>query len=101
MANMIRISQIKRQDNFWFHFDEHTLVTEDIFTTVLHVTRPYEFPDSVHLSISYELDLNLHVYDRAVYTVLDWLGDVGGLMGILFDIGSLIMMFVVGNALSY
>ena len=65
------------------------------------MTRPYEFPDRVHLSISYELDLNKHIFDRAVYTVLDWLGDLGGLMGILFDIGSVMMMMVVGNALSY
>ena len=61
--------------------------------------RPYEFPDSVHLSLSYEMDLNQRVYDRAVYTALDWLGDIGGLMGILFDMGSLLMMFVVGNVL--
>ena len=66
------------------------------------MTRPYEFVDRVHLSISYELDLNKQVFDRAVYTVLDWLGDIGGLMGILFDwFGTWIMMIVVGNALNY
>lgn len=101
LANKVAITEVKRQDNFWFHLDEHTLDIKTIFTTVLHVTRPYEFPDKVHLSISYELDLNKNVFDRAVYTFLDWLGDVGGLMGILFDIGTLVLMFIVGNALSY
>ena len=66
-----------------------------------HTLRPYEFPDRVHLSLSYEIDLNMRVYDRAVYTALDWLGDIGGLMGILFDMGTLLMMFVIGNNLSY
>lgn len=72
-----------------------------IFTTVQIVTRPYEFPDYVHLSISYEMDLNMHVAERTVYTILDWLGDVGGLMGMLFDTVALILMFIVGNGLSY
>ena len=53
------------------------------------------------MSISYEIDLNLYVAERTVYTFLDWLGDVGGLMGILFDFGGLIVMFIVGNGLSY
>ena len=47
------------------------------------------------------MDLNLFVSERTVYTYLDWLGDVGGLMGILVDFGALIMMFVLGNGLNY
>ena len=63
--------------------------------------RPYEFRDKVHLSISYEMDLNLYEISRTVYTSLDWLGDVGGLMGIMFDIGSIVMVFITGNGLNY
>ena len=43
------------------------------------MNRPYEFPDDVHVLISYEFDLNMYVINRDTYTSLDWLGDVGGL----------------------
>ena len=42
--------------------------------------RPYEFPDLVHWTISYEMHLNIRTYDREVYNVLDWIGDIGGLL---------------------
>ena len=38
---------------------------------------------------------------RTVYTTLDWLGDVGGLMGILFDMGGFLLMFITGSGLNY
>jgi len=47
------------------------------------------------------MDLSKYVIERTVYTSLDWLGDVGGLMGILFDIGSFIMVLIGGNGLNY
>ena len=39
--------------------------------------------------------------ERTVYTSLDFLGDVGGLMSILIDIGSFVLMFLSGNGLHY
>ena len=33
----------------------------------------------MHLQVTYEFDLNLYRIDRDVYSVLDWIGDVGGL----------------------
>ena len=72
-----------------------------MFATVPSAVRPYEFPDKVHLAISYEMELNKESIDRTVYTFLDWLGDVGGLMGILFDIGGFCLIFVTGNGLNY
>ena len=33
----------------------------------------------MHWTISFEMDLNLHTYDREVYHALDWIGDMGGL----------------------
>ena len=33
----------------------------------------------MHISITFEFDLDLIVIDRQVYSILDWLGDVGGL----------------------
>ena len=72
-----------------------------MFTTEQGAVRPYEFPDQVHLAISYEMELNKESIERTVYTFLDWLGDVGGLMGILFDIGGFFLIFVTGNGLNY
>ena len=42
-------------------------------------TRPYEFPDFNHTQITFEFDLNLYRIDRDVYSILDLIGDVGGL----------------------
>ena len=47
------------------------------------------------------MELNKQTIDRSVYTSLDWLGDVGGLMGILFDIGGFFLLFISGNGLTY
>ena len=41
--------------------------------------RPYEFPNNVHISVTFEVDLDLIVIERQVYNILDWIGDVGGL----------------------
>ena len=51
--------------------------------------------------MAYELDPNLYVTFRTVYTFLDWLGDIGGLMSILIDVGGIIMMFIIGNGIKY
>ena len=56
--------------------------TEDnlmIFGFFWQKDRPYEFNDLSHLQITYELDLTQHRIDRDVYSMLDWVGDVGGL----------------------
>ena len=41
--------------------------------------RPYEFPDDTHMSVSFEFNLSLNRVDRTVYSILDWIGDIGGL----------------------
>ena len=46
--------------------------------------RPYEWPDNVHIQVTFEFDLNLYLIDRSVYSFLDWIGDVGGLNEGLF-----------------
>ena len=33
----------------------------------------------MHISITYEMDLNLSVIDRQVYNFIDWISDIGGL----------------------
>ena len=41
--------------------------------------RPYEFEDRVHTQLTFEFDLTLWRVDRDVYSLLDWIGDIGGL----------------------
>ena len=41
--------------------------------------------------MTFEKDLDLTVIDRQVYSVLDWLGDVGGLAEALMYIGTFIL----------
>ena len=74
------------------HFTEEE---EMIFTITPVKTRPYEYRDSVHLSISYERRLDLFRVERDVYNMLDWLGDVGGLRDALFMIGAFILFLHV------
>ena len=71
-------------------------MTEDrsfIFGIKPLTMRPYEYWDDVHIAITYEFDLNLFQIDRDTYSLLDWLGDIGGfqsalvlLLGIIFGI---------------
>ena len=55
--------------------------------------RPYEFPDNVHLQISFEFDLTLYRVDRDVYSILDWIGDVGGLNEGIFVFFQFLLVF--------
>ena len=65
---------------------------EDIFRIVPFGERPYEFSDAVHLTVTFELSLNRIKIQRFVFSLLDWLGDVGGLLEILFISFSLVYM---------
>ena len=63
-----------------------------IFDIIYNSERPYEFPDLVHWTISYEMNLNIRTYDREVYNALDWLGDLGG----LYDgLRGIVMLFLI------
>ena len=55
--------------------------------------RPYEFPDNVHLQVSYEFDLTLYRVDRDVYSILDWVGDIGGLNEGLYLLFYVVLLF--------
>ena len=41
---------------------------------------PYDFFDDIQLSITFEFDLTLYEMERTAYNVLDWIGDIGGLL---------------------
>lgn len=61
--------------------------------TMFHVdkgpVRFYDFKDNVHFAITYEMSRDLLSVNRKVYSVLDLLGDVGGLTGSLHAIFAL------------
>ena len=61
---------------------------------VVHIgERPYEFNDTVHYTISFEMNLNLATADREVYHALDWLGDMGGLFdGLRIILSSVVLI---------
>ena len=50
-----------------------------IFANRFQLIRPYEFSDRMHQQITFEFDRTLYRVDRDVYSILDWIGDVGGL----------------------
>ena len=50
-----------------------------MFKFVEQTKRPYEFDNPVHISITFERELNLKAIDRQVYNLLDLIGDIGGL----------------------
>ena len=75
-----------------FQFSDLTERVQNIFQIKRAGTRPYEFKDRVHISISYEIDLDLVVTERYVYSVLDYIGDLGG----LFDGLKLLFIGLIG-----
>ena len=50
-----------------------------MFKFIEQTKRPYEFDNPVHISITFERELNLKAIDRQVYNLLDLIGDIGGL----------------------
>ena len=54
--------------------------------------RPYEFYDNVHVGIVYEINLDRRRIQRSVYSLLDWIGDVGGLLEAMFVILSVLIV---------
>ena len=41
---------------------------------------PYDFFDNVHMAVTYEFDLTYYEMERTAYNILDWFGDLGGLL---------------------
>ena len=67
------------QDTSIIQLGSLTEIEGTIFGVRSNIIRPYEYYDSVHISITYEFDLNQYRIDREAYNMLDWLGDIGGL----------------------
>ena len=78
IANLIVTTELDLQDVL-IQFGHLTEDNIDITIVKEFQTRPYEVDDDIWTSILYERDLDYHRVDREVYSILDWLGDIGGL----------------------
>ena len=56
--------------------------------------RPYEFYDDIHVTLSFEFDLNRARIEREVYNMMDLLGDLGGLKTALLVLLAYLNSFV-------
>ena len=73
---------------------DFTSIEGSIFNIRPLTTRPYEFPDDIHQSISFEFDLDYYRIDRETYNMLDWFADLGGLKeALVFLLGIIYAVF--------
>ena len=56
--------------------------------------RPYEFYDDIHVTLSFEFDLNRGRIEREAYNMMDLLGDLGGLKTALLVLLAYLNSFV-------
>ena len=64
---------------------------EGLFSMQKRDSLPYEESDNTWIMVTVEMDPNLTVYDRSVYTYFDLLSDIGGLNGILMTFACLLL----------
>jgi hypothetical protein len=50
--------------------------------------------DGTYATFYFRIDSKYYVYSRDVYTVLEFLGDIGGLQSALFTVGYFLITFV-------
>ena len=62
---------------------------EDLFTLNRAELLPYEWKDNSWVSVTVEIDFNLTVIERKIYTMFELLSDIGGLSQILAIIGAI------------
>jgi len=101
-SNNVEMTELELQDFKLMQIGHITEFETQIFSVSESKTRPYEYPDNVHLSISYEFKLDLYRVERDVYNFLDLLGDIGGLRDALFIIGFCVLFMqtvIRGNML--
>ena len=55
---------------------------------------PYDFFDNVQMALTFEFDLTFYEIERTAYNILDWFGDLGGLLEALLVFFAAIYGFV-------
>ena len=79
LVNIVEVSELRLQDNFFLQIGDATEAAHKIFASVPAGQRAYEYDDSAHLTLAYELNSQLRTYEREAFTLLDWAGNLGGL----------------------
>lgn len=84
----VKLTELELQDDYY----QFSALTEDkkmIFSNDYEMRRSYENSDRVQMQVQWEFDLTLYRIDRDVYSILDWIGDVGGLSeGLVIGLGA-------------
>ena len=75
----INNKEITLQDSRLMHLAGLTEEGTMAFDVEYKGDRPYEFKDNVHATVSFEMFLDLATASRDVYTILNLVGEVGGL----------------------
>ena len=83
-----------------FEFEKHFLESEERWLgdgfypreeEFFSLSKLDEYNDGLHPNsfggVQIQMSLNTVLYTRSIYSILDFLGDVGGLLGILLSIG--------------
>ena len=69
------------------------LEDESVFRLNMQPSVSYEKDYDVQMDITVEMDLNLTLIARDVYTALDWLSDIGGMQGMLIGAVAIFLSF--------
>ena len=92
----VQLTNLQLQDEY-YQFSHLTEDETTIFNHFRTVGRPYEFKDRMHVQVTFEFDLTLYRIDRDVYSLLDLIGDLGGLAEGLFIILAIILGLLTFN----
>ena len=80
----VTTTELVLQDNALIMLDKVSMKSKsDLFKVTRMERTPYEQVDKVHISVTFEMDLNVIMSERQVYTIFQMLSDVGGLVSIL------------------
>ena len=87
----VHLAHLELQDYDTINLDQVTVINlENLFSVKKMEYIPYEMPNNVWTSVTFDLSLDLITYERKVYTAFDMFSDVGGLLGLLVSFFSLL-----------
>ena len=93
VPKIITRSHIKRSDEP-FDIAEMQSVQDNGFFLETMSLRALPYANMFHNTITFELSLSEMQYRRHVYSILDFVGDIGGLYGALFPICTILVIIL-------
>lgn len=85
-ASYMQYGQYSSHEFFSFKMDETQLSAWINYPTPREPLNKYKFA-----SIEFNMSMNQMNWTRSTYSLLDWLGDLGGLLQILLKIGEFVV----------